>query len=79
MQKVEYPFENREAMIEQLDAEGKRRVEDILIDLDANLIPQTCYFIVYDEQPSDPDLLAAADGRILALEYENLILKEGLA
>lgn len=42
MQKVEYRFENREAVIKQLDAEGKRRTEDVLIDLDANLNPQTC-------------------------------------
>lgn len=78
MQKVEYRFENREAVMEQLDAEGKRRTEDVLIDLDANLIPQTCYFMVEDTPPPDPDLLAAADERIIALEYENLILKEGL-
>ena len=78
MEIVEYRFENRETVIEQLDAEGKRRIEDVLIDLDANLIPQTCYFMVEDAPPTDPDLLAAADERILTLEYENLILKEGL-
>ena len=79
MRKVEYRLENREAVIEQLDAEGKRRIEDVLINLDANHIPQTCNFIVDDTPPSDPDLLAAADKRILTLEYENLILKEGLS
>ena len=79
MQKVEYRFKNREAVIVQLEVEGKRRVEDILIDLDANFIPQTCYFMVEDTPQSEPDLLAAADERILALEYENLILKEGLS
>lgn len=78
MQKVEYRFENREAVIEQMDAEGKRRIEDILIDLDVYHIPQICYFIVEDAPPSDPDLLAAADERILVLEYENLILKAGM-
>lgn len=32
-----------------------------------------------EQPPAGNDLLAAADERILELEYENLILKEGLA
>ncbi len=41
--------------------------------------PNTGTFYPIDQPPGEPDLLAAADERILELEYENLILKEGLA
>lgn len=78
MQKIVYEIENRDALFAQLRAGGKAIVEDVTIDfVNGRLI--NCFVIVDDAPPMGTELLAAADERILALEYENLILKEGLA
>ena len=77
--KVEYQFQNRDATLTQIMNAGKIIVEDATIDLDENGIPTNCFVIADDAPPAEPDLLAAADQRILDLEYENLMLQEGLA
>ena len=76
MQRIDYKIEERNTLFAQLRAAGKVVAEDVTIDLDANGIPRTCYCIIEDAQP---DLLAEADARILELEYQNIILREGLA
>ncbi len=79
MEKRPFHFFDYDSALLQIAAEGKAAVERVLIDLDENGIPTNCYFIVQDLPSAEPDLLAAADQRILELEYENLILQEGLA
>ena len=78
MQRVDYNIADRDETFANLLAAGKNIVEDVTIDLDENGAPQTCYFMVEDAPEPQPDLLAEADARILELEYENLMLKEGL-
>lgn len=76
--RIDYQLKNRDAVLAQIAANGQVYVEDVTIDLDEADVPQTCYFLVEDAPPAQPDLLAEADARILELEYENLMQKEGL-
>ena len=79
MERIEYTIETRDATLAALTEAGKIIVEDVTINLDAQGVPQTCYCVVVDMPEPQPALLAEADARILDLEYENLLLKEGLA
>lgn len=76
--RLDYNFADRDTALAALAAAGKQVVEDVTINLDAQGTPQTCYFMAVDAPMPQPDLLAEADARILDLEYENLMLKEGL-
>ena len=77
IQRVEYAYEQRDATILELSNAGKVIVEDIMINLGMDGVPQTCFFIVVDAPPvSQGDLIAQLDQRVLELEYE-LIMKEG--
>lgn len=76
-QRIEYEIENRASVFAQIAADGKVVVEDVTIDLvDGRLT--NCFVEVIDAPAAEPDLLAEADERILALEYENLLLQERL-
>ena len=76
-QRIEYEIENRASVFEQIEADGKVVVEDVTINLvDGRLT--NCFVEVIDAPATEPDLLAAADERILELEYEILLLQEGL-
>jgi hypothetical protein len=77
--RVDYSIKDRDTVITGLIVQGKRITEETLINLDVQGVPQTCYFIVEDAPTPQPDLLAEADARILQLEYENLLLKGGVA
>ena len=77
MQRIDYSIADRGPVLANIAALGKQATRDVLIDLDENGVPQTCYFIVEDAPAPQPDLLAEADARILELEYENLLLKGG--
>ena len=79
---INYEIEQRSELIAWLDASGLEVSEDKTINLvDGRLT--NCFLIARSaDQAVDgetADLLAEADERILELEYENLILKEGLA
>lgn len=79
MEKRTYNISDRDTVFIQAASEKKTVVEDVTTDLDENGRPTKCFVVVEDVPPAEPDLLAEADERILELEYENLILKEGLA
>ena len=76
--KVSYTANERDVSIEQIALSGKSIVADVSIDLDANGVPQTCYFIVEAAPPVPPDLLAQADLDILDLTEQLILAKEGL-
>lgn len=85
MERRTYQIEERDAVLAQLLTEGKQ-YNDYTLEPDENGRYTNCYVEISDtlafEPPLEDDttaLLAAADERILELEYENLILKEGLA
>ena len=79
---INYEIEQRSELIAWLDASGLEMSEDETINL-VNGRLTNCFLIARSANQvvkgETADLLAAADERILALEYENLILKEGLA
>ena len=75
--RIEYQIEDRGTVIEQINASGMVIVNDVTINL-VNGRFATCYFEVVDAPLIEPSL-ADADARILELEYENLLLQEGLA
>ena len=76
-QRIEYEMENRASVFAQIAVDGKVVVEDVTINLVDGRLTK-CFVEVIDAPAAEPDLLAVADERILALEYENLLLQEGL-
>ena len=60
----------------QIAVDGKVVVEDVTINLVDGRLTK-CFVEIIDAPAPEPDLLAAADERILELEYELILAKEG--
>lgn len=77
-ERIPFEFSNKDVALEQVLNSGKAVLETVMINLDENHIPTNGYFVVVDAPPPQPDLLAHADARILDLEYQLILAKEGL-
>lgn len=83
VQRIPYRFEDRAAVIAQIEAARKIIVHSALYDLDENGRHTNCFFEVVDAppepEPNYPALLAQADTDILNLTEQLILAQEGLA
>ena len=79
MRKIPYNPQNKQSVLQQIAAYNKIVIEDAIHGLDENGNYTDCFLIILEDTIPAEDMLAEADMKMLNLEYENILLKEGLS
>lgn len=79
MRKIPYTPQTKQNILQQITAYNKTVTEDAMHGLDENGNYTDCYLTILENSIPAEDMLAEADMKMMNLEYENILLKEGLS